>query len=228
LMLKLAEEYNHPTHIVHLSSIDCLDEIRAAKKRGVPITVETCPHYLYFNAETIPNAQTRYKCAPPIREQANNAVLWAALIDGTLDFIGSDHSPAPPEIKELDSGNFQKAWGGISGIQFTLPAIWTLGRTGNLSLNRLATVLCEAPAKFIGLENQKGKIAKGFDADFVVWDKEEAYTVSLADIEARHKVSPYEGETLYGTVKRTFVGGWLTWNEGKVVHAKKGKTLLSK
>lgn len=228
LMLKLAEEYNHPTHIVHLSSTDCLDEIRAAKKRGVPVTVETCPHYLYFNAETIPNANTRYKCAPPIREKANNALLWEALLDGTLDFIGSDHSPAPPAIKELDSGNFQKAWGGISGIQFTLPAIWTLGKNNGLSLSRLAQVLCEVPAQFIGLGKQKGKIAVGYDADFVIWDKEEAYEVKNSDIQARHKVSPYKGELMYGTVKNTVIGGYVTWDNSRSLHTQKGKILLSK
>jgi len=226
LMLKLAEEYQHPTHIVHLSSSDPLEAIRAAKKKGVPVTVESCPHYIFFNAEDIPDGDTRYKCAPPIREKANNALLWQALIDGTLDFIGSDHSPAPPNIKELTTGNLQKAWGGISGIQFTLSAIWTKGQEYGLTLERLKEVLCEAPAKFIGYESSKGKIEINYDADLVVWNPEETYQVTTNTIEAKHKVSPYEDMILKGVVKQTYVGGELVWNGNELTTSCKGKALL--
>ncbi|BDS11823.1 allantoinase AllB [Aureispira anguillae] len=227
LMLQLAEEYQHSTHIVHLSSSDSLPAIRAAKKRGVPVTVETCPHYIFFDAETIPNGDTRYKCAPPIREQANNVLLWEALMDGTLDFIGSDHSPAPPRIKELDTGNYQKAWGGISGIQFTLPALWTKGQAHGLTLERIRTILCEAPAQFIGLEQQKGKIKLGYDADLVVWNPEEWDTITRQKIEAKHKVSPYEGRQLQGLVKHTFVNGVRVWSAGKLINPNQGQLVLS-
>jgi allantoinase len=226
LMLKLAEEYQHPTHIVHLSSADPLDLIRAAKKRGVPVTVETCPHYICFHAEEIPNADTRYKCAPPIRERANNELLWAALLDGTLDFIGSDHSPAPPNIKALDTGNFKEAWGGISGIQFTLSALWTEGQQYGLSLERLREILCEAPAQFIGFGNEKGKIALGYAADFVVWSPETSYVVTKNTIQAKHKVSPYEGSTLQGAVHVTIVNGNLVWENACLNKKNKGSLLI--
>lgn len=227
LMLQLAEEYQHPTHIVHLSSSDALETIRAAKKRGVPVTVETCPHYLFFNAGDIPDADTRYKCAPPIREKANNALLWEALLDGTLDFIGSDHSPAPATLKALDSGNFLEAWGGISGIQFTLPALWSAGQEYGLTLERLKEVLCEVPAQFIGQADRKGKIEIGFDADLVVWNPEKNYTVTAKNIQAKHKISPYEGLNLRGVVQHTFVNGTLVWDNDYLKHPNKGTVILN-
>lgn len=228
LMLALAEEYQHPTHIVHLASADPIPAIQAAKKRGVPITVETCPHYLFFNAEDIPDGDTRYKCAPPIREYANNVLLWEALIDGTLDFIGSDHSPAPPAIKALDSGNFQKAWGGISGIQFTLAALWTAGQQHGLGLTRLKELLCEQPALFTALDKTKGKIAVGYDADLVVWNPEKKAVITPKTMFTKHKVSPYEGQCLQGVVQHTFVQGQLVWSQGKLITQNQGKALLNK
>lgn len=227
LMLKLAEEYQHPTHIVHLSSSEPLDEIRAAKKRGVPVTVETCPHYICFHAEEIPNADTRYKCAPPIRERANNELLWAALLDGTLNFIGSDHSPAPPNIKALDTGNFKEAWGGISGIQFTLSALWSEGQKYGLDLKRLCTILCEAPAQFIGFGAEKGKIEIGYAADFVIWNPETSYLVTQDTIQAKHKVSPYEGRTLQGVVESTIVNGNVVWKNGSLNEKNQGSLLFN-
>ena len=157
----------------------------------------------------------------------NNELLWEALIDGTLDFIGSDHSPAPPSIKELDSGNLLKAWGGISGIQFTLPALWTKGQDFGLSIRRLYEILCVAPAKFIGLEHSKGKIEVGFDADFVVWDPKADFLISNDSIEAKHKVSPYEGLRLKGRVNYTWVDGNLIWNNRGLVNKRKGKLIIN-
>ncbi len=124
LMIRLSEEYDVHVHIVHVSAAEALPLIRAAKKRGLRITAETCPHYLVFCAEDIPDGATEYKCAPPIRERANNELLWEALKDGTLDFVATDHSPAPPDIKEQQSGDFMKAWGGIAGLQFLLSGFW--------------------------------------------------------------------------------------------------------
>lgn len=227
LMIKLAEEYQHPTHIVHLSSAEPLDDIRAAKKRGVPITVETCPHYVFFKAEYIPNADTRFKCAPPIREEKNNHLLLDALMDGTLDFIGSDHSPAPPEIKEMESGNFEKAWGGISGIQFSLTALWTIGQQRGLTLKHLQKALCEAPAKFIGLQDSKGKIAVGYDADIIVFDENANYIVTKEIMQAKHKISPYQDIYLEGLVTHTFVGGELVWDGKKFAATPKGKIITN-
>jgi allantoinase len=227
LMIRLAEQYQHPTHIVHLASAEALADIRAAKSRGVPITVETCPHYIFFNAEDIPNADTRYKCAPPIRERANNELLWAALVDGTLDFVGSDHSPAPPDIKSLQTGNFQTAWGGISGIQFTLSAIHTGGAAHGLSPHRLAQILCSNPARFIGQAHKKGQIAVGFDADFVVWNPEADFVVSPDMIQARHKISPYDGLTLRGQVEQTYISGQKVWDKNTLTTPNIGTMLFS-
>ncbi len=125
LMINLCRKYKCPTHIVHVSSAEALTMIKKAKAEGLPLTAETCAHYIYFNAENIPDADCLYKCAPPIRERENNELLKEALAGGTLDFITTDHSPAPPAIKELQSGNLKKAWGGIAGLQFLLPASWT-------------------------------------------------------------------------------------------------------
>ena len=127
-MIRLCEEFNCRVHIVHLSSADSIEQIADAKQRGLPLTVETAQHYLFFNAEDINEGQTQFKCAPPIRERANNERLWQALKDGIIDFVATDHSPAPPALKELSSGDFMKAWGGISSIQFALPVLWTAAK----------------------------------------------------------------------------------------------------
>ena len=128
LMIRLCGEYNCRTHIVHLSSASSIDQIAKAKQDGLPLTVETGQHYLYFSAEKITDGQTQYKCAPPIREKENNERLWQALKDGIIDFVATDHSPALPLMKELKSGDFIKAWGGISSLQFSFPALWTAAR----------------------------------------------------------------------------------------------------
>lgn len=228
LMLRLAKTYQYPTHIVHLATAEALADIIEAKAEGVPITVETCPHYIYFDAETIPDGDTRYKCAPPIRERENNDLLIKALCDGVLDLVGSDHSPATPDIKGLDRGSFADSWGGISGIQFTLPALWTASQKQGLSLLRLSELLCAAPAKFIGYENRKGKLAVGFDADICVWQPEKTFIVSQEIMQAKHKISPYEGETLTGEVEATFVGGQLVWQNGELQKANAGAVVSSR
>lgn len=207
LMIELCGKYNCPVHIVHLSSAEALPFIRAAKEKGLPITVETCPHYLYFNTENIPDANTLFKCAPPIREKANNQKLFEALKSGLIDFVASDHSPAIPDIKELDSGNLLKAWGGIAGLQFSLPVIWTMAKTNNLTLENIKKWLCENPAKLIKKSDIKGRISIGFDADIVVWDPEQKFTITQNMIQFRHKISPYIGEEVFGKVQKTFVGG---------------------
>jgi allantoinase len=211
-MIRLSEEFDVHVHIVHVSAAEALPLIRDAKKRGLRITAETCPHYLVFCAEEIPDGATEFKCAPPIRERANNELLWEALKDGTLDFVATDHSPAPPDIKEQQSGDFMKAWGGIAGLQFLLPAFWTGSRAGlpagrqGFSLEDVARLLCEHPADFLGLK-QKGRIAPGCDADLVIWDPEASFVVKEEDNHHRHKLTPYAGRTVYGAVKRTVVGG---------------------
>jgi allantoinase len=224
MMIRLCEEFNCKTHIVHLSSADSLGQIVTAKKRGLPLTVETCQHYLYFNAEAIKDGQTEFKCAPPIREKENNEKLWLALKDGIIDFVATDHSPAPPEMKELVSGDFMKAWGGISSVQFALPVLWTAAKKHDCDLTEIAKWLCEKPALLPQLKT-KGKIARGYDADFVVWNPEEKFVVKANMIQHRHKITPYLNEELFGVVEQTWLRGEKVFDGGKFLHLNKGKVL---
>ena len=224
LMIRLCEEFNCKTHIVHLSSADSIEQIAKAKQRGLPLTAETGQHYLYFTAEEIKDGRTEYKCAPPIREKENNERLWQALKNGIIDFVATDHSPAPPDMKELQSGDFMKAWGGISSIQFALPVLWTVARRHNCSLNDMAKWLCEKPALLPQL-NTKGKITKGYDADLVAWNPDEKFIVKEDMIYHRHKITPYLNEELYGIVKQTWLSGQKVFDEGKFLHLNKGHIL---
>lgn len=228
LMIGLCEEYNCKVHIVHLSSASSIEQIKIAKDKGLPLTVETCPQYLYFCAEEIPDGNTLFKCAPPIRERENNEKLWEAIKDGTIDFIVTDHSPATPELKKVESGNLKEAWGGIASIQFSLPIIWTAAKKRGLNVNEIATLMSSAIAQFIGYGNTKGQIKKGYDADIVVWDPEQKFTVKKEDIQYRHKISPYIGEELFGVVKQTYVGGKKVYENGNFISLPQGKILLKK
>ena len=227
LMIRLCEKFNCRTHIVHLSSADSIEQIAKARQKGLPLTVETGQHYLYFNAEEIKDGQTAFKCAPPIRERANNEKLWQALKEGVIDFVATDHSPAPPSMKETDSGNFMKAWGGISSIQFALPVLWTAAKKQGCDLNHIARWLCEKPAILAGKEKTKGKIQKGYDADLVAWDCEQQFIVTEKNIQHKHKITPYLGKELYGVVEKTWLGGQTIFADGKFLHLNKGKLLLS-
>ncbi len=225
LMISLCREFGCRTHIVHLSSAEALPSIIKAKEEGLALTVETCPHYLFFNAENIPDANTRFKCAPPIREKENNEQLWEALRNGTIDFLATDHSPAPPEMKQLESGDLMKAWGGISSLQFLLPIIWTAARQRGFDLKNIVAWLVERPAAFIGQGYRKGKIAVGYDADLVVWQPEEMFGVKTENIFHRHKITPYLGQQLFGKVKQTYVGGARVFEEGKMCNLNCGKVI---
>ncbi|SEW36661.1 allantoinase [Chitinophaga sp. YR573] len=211
LMIHLCEAYNCPVHIVHLSSSDAIGHIARAKVKGLPLTVETAQHYLYFNAEDIPDGQTPFKCAPPIREKENNNLLWEALQAGIIDFVATDHSPAPPELK---SGDLSQAWGGIISLQLALPILWTAARQRNITLSQLLLWLCENPARLPGLEKRKGKIAPGYDADLVVWDADKQFTVTSQTLYHKHKITPYLGETLYGVVEQTYLRGVKVYDQG--------------
>jgi len=226
MMIRLCEEFNCRTHIVHLSSADSIAQIVKAKQKGLPLTVETGQHYLYFNAEEIPDGRTEYKCAPPIREQENNEQLWQALKDGVIDFVATDHSPAPPDLKQMETGDFMKAWGGISSVQFALPVLWTAAKKRNATLTDIAKWLCENPAKLAGLQNTKGKIAKGYDADLVVWDEEKTFVVTEAIIHHKHKITPYIGEELSGVITQTWLAGEKVFEDGLFLHLNRGKLLL--
>ncbi len=226
LMLRLCEATKCRTHIVHLSSADLVSRLKNAKKT-LPLTIETTPQYLAFSAEEIPDGQTVFKCAPPIRERANNDKLWAALRDRTIDFIGSDHSPAPPSMKQIESGDLSKAWGGIAGLQFTLPVVWTAAEKRGFEIADMARILSAHPAKFLGL-SQKGQIKEGFDADLVVWQPEKTVEITVENIQHRHKITPYLSQILRGAVLQTYVNGQLVFKDNVFVNLREGRVLLSK
>jgi allantoinase len=224
MMIGFSEKYNCPVHIVHVSSAEALVLIQKAKEKGLKITAETCPQYLLFDAESIPDGNTLYKCAPPIREKENNQQLKWALENGILDFIATDHSPAPPEIKELESGNLAKAWGGIAGIQFLLSASWTALKS-QLPLEKFIPLITENPARFLKLDYKKGHIKVGYDADLVVWNPEGNFTPKTEDILFRHKVSPYVGQNLFGPVVSTYLSGKQVFNHKKITNFHQGTWL---
>lgn len=226
LMLRLSKEFNCPVHIVHLSSADMVPQIKKAMNSSVPFTVETCPHYLTFAAEEIPDGDTRFKCAPPIRERENREKLWAALRDGTIQLVVSDHSPCTPDLKFIQEGDLKKAWGGISSLQFRLPAIWTEAEKRGFSLNDIVEWLCRKPAEFLGMDKRKGALAPGYDADIVIWNPKQKFALAAEAIEHKHKVTPYEGRQLQGVVKRTYLQGRPIFDDGKVVEEPSGKILI--
>ena len=217
LMIKLAAEFGTRVHIVHHSSADSLSMLQEAKAAGLGITAETCPHYLTFAAEEIPDGATEFKCCPPVRERENREQLWAALGSGTLDMIVSDHSPCPPEMKLPETGDFLAAWGGISSLQLRLPIVWTESVRRGYSLGDLARWLCRAPAKLVGLENRKGVIAPGYDADLVIWNPAAQFRVKGAALHHRHKLTPYEGLTLNGVVEKPFLRGRKIYDGGEII-----------
>ena len=207
LMIRLCRETGCRVHIVHHSSSDALPMLRDAKAEGLPITVETCPHYLTFAAEEIADGATHFKCCPPVRERENREKLWEAVADGTIDMIVSDHSPCTPDLKLQESGDFIDAWGGIAALQFGLPVMWTNLRSRGFGLADLTRLMSAQPAKLAGLADSKGKLAAGYDADIVIWNPEKEFTVISEIIQHRHKLTPYSGIELFGVVEATYVGG---------------------
>jgi allantoinase len=215
MMLSLCREYKFRFHIVHLSASQALAELCAARSEGLPVSVETCPHYLHFAAETIPDQSTLHKCAPPIRNRENREKLWQALRDRTIDFVVTDHSPCPPEMKQLAEGNFRTAWGGIASLSVALPVMYTEARARGFALTDIARWMSEGPAKLAGCDKRKGRIAAGYDADFVVFDTEREFTVTKECLHYRHPISPYLGERLRGVIKATYLRGAPVFSEGK-------------
>ena len=215
LMIRLCRETGCRVHIVHHSSADALSMLRDAKRSGLPITAETCPHYLHFAAEDIPDSATEFKCCPPIRERENREKLWEALKDGTIDLVISDHSPCPPDMKLREQGDFMNAWGGISSLQLRLPIMWTDARARGRTIEDLTEWLCHAPARQVGLHNLKGAIKDGFDADVVIWNPDREFKVEPTMLNHRHKLSPYSGEVLRGVVEKTFVRGRMVYDGGE-------------
>jgi allantoinase len=223
LLLTLCREYHFRLHIVHLATSKALDLLREAKSEGLPVTVETCPHYLFFSAERIPEGATLYKCAPPIRREENRKKLWQGLQEGVIDLVATDHSPCPPEMKKLEEGNFRTAWGGIASISVALPVMWTEAKRRGFSLGNIARWMAEEPAKLAGFQKRKGKIEAGHDADFVVFDPEAEFVLGLERLHYRHRVSPYLGEKLAGIVRETYVRGQCVFSEDKFSGEPSGK-----
>ena len=205
-VLAAARETGARVHILHLSSSEALPAIRAAKQEGVKVTVETCPHYLTFASELIPDGATEYKCCPPLRENDNRKALWEGLKDGTIDHIASDHSPCTIDLKRKDTGDFGTAWGGIASVQLGLPAVWTAGEEFGIELSDIARWLAANPCASFRVPG-KGSIAVGNDADFAVVAPEETFVVDVEALEHKNKISPYQGRTLRGVVKRTVLRG---------------------
>jgi allantoinase len=207
LLLRLCGETGCAVHIVHLATAEALPDLRAARARGLPVTVETCPHYLVFAAEEITDGDTRFKCAPPIRERANRDRLWGALREGVIDLVATDHSPCPQALKRLDTGDFMAAWGGIASLEMALSAVWTGARPRGFAPSDLARWMAERPARLAGLAGRKGVIAPGADADFIVWDPDAEWTVDGSRLAQRHPITPYEGRRLAGVARSTWVRG---------------------
>ena len=236
MMIRLSREFGVHVHIVHVACAEGVDEIARAKRDGVRITAETCPHYLTFSAEEIPDGATEFKCAPPVREVCHRDALWAGLRSGALDLVATDHSPAPPSMK--CPGDFMKAWGGISSIEISLAAVWTNTRRPphpyaiaptfvpwdeTAALVALSRWMSAAPAGLAGLDDRKGRIAVGCDADLVVWNPEAEWIVDPSRLQQRHKLTPYAGRPLRGSVQATFVRGVCAWERGGLRRAGTGR-----
>ncbi|MGB6691250.1 MAG: allantoinase AllB [Terracidiphilus sp.] len=225
LLIRLAEEFNHPIHIVHLSSAKALPLIAEARDRGLPITVETCTQYLWFAAEEIADGATEFKCAPPIRGVANREALWGALVEGLIDMVTTDHSPCPPAMKRRDEGRWDLAWGGVSSLGLALPVLWTAMSRRGVHMDCLADWMAAAPAELAGLAGRKGILARGADADIVVFDPDVPWTVAPDDLRFRHKLSPYLGAELRGRVLETWLRGERVFSQNELVGTPRGREL---
>jgi len=225
LMIRLCREYKFRLHIVHLATAQALGELQAARAEGLPITVESCPHYLHFFAERIEDGATLFKCAPPIRSKANRELLWQGLREGIIDMIVTDHSPCPPEMKRAEEGRFDLAWGGIASLSVALPVIWSEARLRGFGLDDLTRWMSSAPAALAGIGDQAGALAAGRDANFVVFDPDATFIVEADKLHYRHAVSPYLGETLHGVVHATYLRGEAVFDSGNVIGPPQGREL---
>jgi allantoinase len=213
-MLSLCREYRFRLHIVHLATSLALEELRTVRVAGLPVSVETCPHYLHLEAETIADGATLCKCAPPIRERANREQLWHGLREGVIDLVATDHSPCPPAMKSMEEGSFRSAWGGIASLSTALAVMWTEAHQRGFALTDIARWMSQEPARLAGCEARKGRIAAGYDADLVVFDPEAKFTVTADRLHHRHPVSPYLGERLRGVVRKTYLRGTVVFDDG--------------
>ncbi len=225
LMISLCREYRFRPHIVHLATSNALELLRAAKLEGLPVSVETCPHYLHFSSDKIPDGQTLFKCAPPIRSRENCEKLWQGLRERVIDLVATDHSPCPPQMKRLNERSFRTAWGGIASLSLALPVMWTEASARGFTLCEIARWMAEGPARLAGCDSRKGCIAKGFDADFVVFDPEAEFAATEEHLHYRHRVSPYLGEKLRGVVKATYLRGDCIFANGEFPGEPAGREL---
>jgi allantoinase len=225
LMISLCREFHFRLHIVHLATSRALNLLRDAKSEGLPVSVETCPHYLHFSSHTIPDGQTLFKCAPPIRSRENREKLWQALQEGVIDLVATDHSPCPPEMKRLSERSFRTAWGGVASLSLALPVMWTEASSRGFTLADIVRWMAEGPARLAGCEPHKGRLAKDFDADFVVFEPEAEFLVTAEHLHYRHRVSPYLGEKLRGAVKATYLRGNCVFADGKFLGEPSGREL---
>ena len=223
LMLSLCREYRFRLHIVHLSTARALPMLREARAQGLPVSIETCPHYLHLSAEAIRKGATLFKCAPPIRGADNREELWEGLREGTIDLVATDHSPCPPAMKGLAEGNFRTAWGGIASLSLALPVMYTEACARGFGLGEIARWMAEGPARLGGCDRCKGRLAAGCDADFVVFDTEGEFVVDEEHLHFRHRVSPYMGEGLRGVVKATYLRGTPAYEGGHFAAKPRGR-----
>ena len=207
MLIGLCREFHFKLHIVHLSSVEALPYLRVAREEGLPITVETCPHYLHFAAEEIADGSTLHKCAPPIRTRENREMLWRALADRTIDMIVTDHSPCPESMKELESGRWDKAWGGIAGISVALSVVYSGAVQRGFSLADVVRWMSDSPGALTGMRQRTGELSTGREASFVVFDTEARWTVTAEDLHFRHPISPYTGQVLQGHLVATYLRG---------------------
>lgn len=225
MLVALAAASGVHVHVVHLASGDALPALHAARARGVPVTVETCPHYLAFAAEDVPDGATRFKCAPPIRERAHRDRLWQGLEAGDIDLVATDHSPAPAALKHVDDGDFIAAWGGIASLQLGFAVLSTLAAERGIPIDRLVQWTAAAPARLAGLEGTKGSIVPGADADFAIWDPDAVTVVDPSALHHRHPVTPYAGMTLRGRVRTTILRGEVIFADGQVAPEATGRMI---
>lgn len=227
LLIDLCRKTGCRTHVVHLSAAEALPDIEAAKAEGLPFTVETCPHYLTFADDGIPDGATQFKCAPPIRSAENREELWRALGRGVIDFVVSDHSPCAPELKKFDAGDFMAAWGGIAGLQFTLPAVWSGAKRRGFQLEDVVRWTAERTADFTGLTS-KGRLEKGRDADLVIFDDAALFDIQQGDVLHRHKITAYLGLRLQGAILAQYHRGEVIYNNGEFPAGRRGRPLLKR
>jgi allantoinase len=225
LMIHLSRKYGVRIHIVHLATAQALAELNVARAEGLPITCEACPHHLHFAAEDIPDGATLLKCTPPIRTRVNREALWQGLRDGSIDLIATDHSPCPPEMKRLEVGRFDLAWGGIASLSVALPVVWTDAARRGFGLEDIARWMSAAPAALAGFSERIGSLAPGHDANFVVFHPDAEFTVTSDKLHYRHAISPYLGERLRGVVDATYLRGETVYQAGEFISPPRGREL---